>query len=366
MDSSAPWKSRLSAPQLQGQLARLTGRTRLRRLKNTLLSQGAWQQVTRIEDLCHMHVSHKWLYHLDACAGRVLTPHDHVTNVQKRLSNGVWTGFGQCRSYGSFLDPQLEHGETCSTAEATRGHCACVHPFLGGLKLADQGIDQGITTEPRGLTATQSRPADIFTIAAVPGRSAALDVCVASSNAAAARGDAAQAAFDRRRSHYGNEISELRDQGIHYRPLIWTADGRPHPAVTRTLQHAADIASSRNGQQMSAKSLQRRRTHEIQITLLRRRAAMTRADLPNSSVWAEWLLAGTRERALHRWGHVTPLHGGPRDHDCADCETDTAIPDDDDDIASLNRSHLCNHQAFRCLVLPSRGSLLPHCDDFSR
>ena len=40
-------------------------------------------------------------------------------------------------------------------------------------------------------------PAEIFTTAAVPGRSAALDVCVASSIAAAARGDAAQAAFDR-------------------------------------------------------------------------------------------------------------------------------------------------------------------------
>ena len=46
-----------------------------------------------------------------------------------------------------------------------------------GLKLADPGI----TTEPRGLTASQSRPADIFTTAAVLGRSASLDVCVASS-----------------------------------------------------------------------------------------------------------------------------------------------------------------------------------------
>ena len=35
-------------------------RTRLRLLKDTLLSKGAWQQVTRIEDLCHAQVSHKW------------------------------------------------------------------------------------------------------------------------------------------------------------------------------------------------------------------------------------------------------------------------------------------------------------------
>ena len=39
--SSAPRKSRRSAPQLQAQLSRLPDRTRLRRLKNTLFSKGA-------------------------------------------------------------------------------------------------------------------------------------------------------------------------------------------------------------------------------------------------------------------------------------------------------------------------------------
>ena len=145
------------------------------------------------------------------------------------------------------------------------------------MKLAELGT----TTEPRGLTASQSMPADIFTTAAVPGRTAALDVCVASSTAPAARGDAEQAAFDRKRTHHRNEIGELRHQNTHYRPLVWTADGRPHPAVTRTLQCAADIASSRNGQHQSAKSLHRRWKHEIQIALLQRRAAMARALLQN-------------------------------------------------------------------------------------
>ena len=78
------------------------------------------------------------------------------------------------------------------------------------MKLADPGI----TAEPTGLTASQSRPADRTTTAAVPGRSAALDVCVASSSAAAARGDAAEAAFDRKLAHYRNEIGELRQQNI--------------------------------------------------------------------------------------------------------------------------------------------------------
>ena len=54
--------------------------------------------------------------------------------------------FNQCRLCGSFLVPQLEFGETCSTAEATRGHYACVHAVVCGMKLADLGI----TTETGG------------------------------------------------------------------------------------------------------------------------------------------------------------------------------------------------------------------------
>ena len=47
--------------------------------------------------------------------------------------------------------PQLEHAQTCSTAEVWRGHNACVHAVVCGMKLADPGI----TTEPRGLTTSQ-------------------------------------------------------------------------------------------------------------------------------------------------------------------------------------------------------------------
>ena len=134
------------------------------------------------------------------------------------------------------------------------------------------------------------------------------------------------------RSGYRNGIVELR-QGVQYRPHVWTADWRPHPAVTRTVQYAADVASSRNGQQMSAKSLQRTWKHEIQFALLRRRAVMTRTVLPSPSARAEWHVAGIIDGALHHWEHVSSLDGGPRDHDHADSGTDTAIPDDD--IASL-------------------------------
>ena len=46
------------------------------------------------------------------------------------------------------------------------------------------------------------------------------------------------------------------------------------------------------------------------------------------------LFAGIIDRALHHWGHVPVLDGEPGDHDFDDSETDTAIPDDHDDIVS--------------------------------
>ena len=61
---------------------------------------------------------------------------------------------------------------------------------------------------------------------------ASLDVCVASPNAAAAR-DAAQASFDRKLSNHRNVILELRNKGIHCRPLGWATTPCRHsnPAI---------------------------------------------------------------------------------------------------------------------------------------
>ena len=171
-----------------------------------------------------MEVSYRWLSHLDPINGAVLAAADFVINVQKRLDAASHASALFCRLCGTQLDPQVEHSETCSVAEATKGHYACVRALVSGLKLADPAV----TTEPRGLASSTSRPADILTIAAVPGRSAALDVCVASPNAAAATGDAAEAAFQRKLRRYRTEIQELRQAGIAFRPMVWTADGRPH------------------------------------------------------------------------------------------------------------------------------------------
>ena len=165
--------------------------------------------------LCHSQVSHKWLYHLDACAGSVQAPHGYSTNVQ--IGNRVLGG-GQCRCCDSCLDPQLEHAETCSNAEATKE----------ALRVRSRRSLRHETGRPWHYCGTQG--AHCYAIQddccchhrCCPGRSAVLDVCVASSIAAAARGEAAQAAFNRKLSHCGDEIGELRQQGMNYSPLVST------------------------------------------------------------------------------------------------------------------------------------------------
>ena len=281
-------RRRMSAPHAQKELARLLDCTRLRALEAALRQQCNWPQLEALKDYRHKAVSNRWLWHLDARRGSVLAPCDYIANVQLRLGATILQSEAACRLCGEQLDLQAVHSECCDTAGATRGHYAVVRAMLEGFRLADPSV----CTEPRGLTSTQSRPADIFTLAAVPGRRAALDVCVASPNAATAAGDAAEAAFKRKLRRYRREVRELAAAGISYRPLVWTANGRPHPAVTRTMKYAAEVAANRSEDHVDGTSLLRRWRHEVQVAILRRRAAMLRAVLPRPGARTDWLRTG--------------------------------------------------------------------------
>ena len=288
-----PAGSSLSPQHLQRELCKLSDCTRLRRLEKTLQDQCNWDQWTRLRELRHPEVSHRWIWHLDSVRGSVLTESDYILNVQKRLGARILEAEVECHICGCPLDSCLEHGEVCATAEATRGHYAVVRALVDGIRIADPGV----TTEPWGLTTTQARPADIFTNAAVPGRCAALDVCVASPIAAAAGDDAAEAAFKRKLRHYAGVLPQLRQAGIAFRPLIWTADGRPHPAATRTLRFAAERAARRDVNGRPAKEMMGRWKHEVAIAIARRRAGMARAVMPRKTARQRWLLNGMADQA---------------------------------------------------------------------
>ena len=118
-----------------------------------------------------------------------------------------------------------------------------------------------------------------------------MGVCVASPDAAAAGDDATESAFRRKLNHYRAIIPELHAAGIAFRPLIWSADGRPHPAATRTLKYAAEAAARKRGG-VAVPGLLARWRHEITVAIVRRRAAMLRAVLPKVKARELWMLTG--------------------------------------------------------------------------
>ena len=89
--------------------------------------------------------------------------------------------------------------------------------------------------------------------------------------------------------------------------MVWTADGRPHPAVTRTLKFAADVASTRGSSRVPASSILQRWRNEIQVAILRRRAAMCRAVLPRASLREAWLLTGNADKDARAWGALASV-----------------------------------------------------------
>ncbi len=40
--------------------------------------------------------------------------------------------------------------------------------------------------------------------------------------------------------------SDMADDGVAFRPMVWSVEGRPHPVVLRVLGYAAEIAARRN------------------------------------------------------------------------------------------------------------------------
>ena len=125
-------------------------------LRSTLLSKGAWQQITRIEHLCHAQVSHKWLRRMcGKCPDAARLHHQRGEKTWQPNVDWLW----RVLVVWVFLRPptrtrrNLQHRRSRSGTRRMR---------------------------PRHLAHRNAiQPADIFTTAAVPGRSAAVDVCVA-------------------------------------------------------------------------------------------------------------------------------------------------------------------------------------------
>ena len=112
-----------------------------------------------------------------------------------------------------------------------------------GMMLADPST----RLEVRGLTESTERPADILARGAIPGTEAALDVTIAAQDAKHAGVDACASAYRRKMARYRHLFPALRRAGVVFRPMVWSAEGRPHAQTTRMLQAAVRIVRGTKG-----------------------------------------------------------------------------------------------------------------------
>ena len=107
------------------------------------------------------------------------------------------------------------------------------------------------------------------------------------------------------------------------------------------MSFAAEVAVTRNGQQATAGALVSRWKHEIQIAILCRRAAMTRAVLPRASAQQLWLMEGRVDREGGNDARAAPLN---EDDEATErgttsvAGTDSETDDEEDDGGEMDQS----------------------------
>ena len=293
VQDAAATQSSNSTMHLQKQLSLLLDNTELRRLVAKLFEAQDWPRVRQLQHLRSKGVSHAWLWHVCTSDGAVMNAQAYVLAVRKRLGCQLLAEPVQCHLCGKLMDTRLYHAECCAVGEATIGHYKVCRKLYDGVVLADSRA----RTETRGLCeASDVRPADIYTSAALPGREAALDVTVVSPEASRAGQDCLQTAYSDKIRKYRRYFPELNQQGIAFRPLVWSTEGAPHPVVLRVLSYVCEQAVQRNSCK-GAKEMQQRWQREISIAIQTRKAAMIAACIPRYNRNLTWLLCGNAKWA---------------------------------------------------------------------
>ena len=140
------------------------------------------------------------------------------------------------------------------------------------------------------------RPADIFTSAAIPGGMAALDVGIASPDAAGAGDDCVESMWRRKRGAYAEHFEEMRAVGVTYVPIVLSCYGRWHADSAVTLERVCQQAARRLGI-ADHRPILRRAPAAAGVAIWRRAAAMVRACLPAPCPDAMAALFGDIEEA---------------------------------------------------------------------
>ena len=238
------------------------------------------QAARRLRDLRDPATSHTWLWAINRAHGEFLEAYEYGICVRIRLGLILTEALVLCECCGADLDVKGIHCLNCAPGRSTHGHNEVRDVILKAALLGDSIA----CSEPGGLIPSDPllRPADVLTTAALPGRSAALDLGVASPFAAGAGDDYCDTMHQRKMAKYEPYFEELAMEGIHYVPVIFSAFGRPHPQASVVMNNLASIAARKRGIS-DVEAIRRRLETWIGVRLQKRLAAMVINCLPQGT-----------------------------------------------------------------------------------
>ena len=229
---------------LQTQLCDLASAQKAEWIRNQYVAADDHSAVRQLQDLQDESSDHSWLWLFASNAGPPIRSHEFATAVRLRIGADIAPVGHTCACCGGAMDQRALHSLRCAPGESTRGHTGVCHVVHGLASLAESAS----SSEPRGLVPSRPalRPADVLTSAAFSVL-AALDVCITSPDGEGAGADACVSAAARKREHYSAVLEELEDEGVTYKPLVWTCWGRPSPDAQAALRALASVAARRLG-----------------------------------------------------------------------------------------------------------------------
>ena len=115
-------------------------------------------------------------------------------------------------------------------------------------------------------------------------------MCVCSPFVINAGSDCCDTAFNRKRKDYHHILDELRYQGIEYKPLVFSAYGRPHADASHWLVFSAKAAARKRGIS-DFKQILSRVQRNIAVSIQRRLVGQIRACLPCKDVFLDEILS---------------------------------------------------------------------------
>ena len=299
------------APGLQRRLMQVLDAEKVDRLSEHLLESHLWSAARRIRELRDPGANHDWLWGLHRAHGNCMPQEEYLAAVRLRVGAHFTEEPVVCGACGkAVMDRCGAHALCCASAESTVGHYKVRDSVHELVALADPSAE----TEVEGLIPSRPyrRPADFLTSAARPGSLAALDIGVKAPDAVGAGDDCVEAMRRAKMAEYAAELPELEEQGVYYRPLIFSAYGRPHPDATAIMTTIAKRAARRRGVADHGLILRRAQV-KVGVQLARRAARMVLACLPQLSASEAALLFGADPAggAAHAEGDDDAGDGNP-------------------------------------------------------